>query len=316
MLKPVRDAPLRSRLICLGLLIVLIFSSLVFFSMAKGDSCDHCSHPLATSPSDIWPTATRDMENPSSRGNIPPLARARWAALHQQHLTEASTFNGRVVFLGDSITEGWIRTGFSKRRKSLPQPECERIWQDAFGEWNPLNLGIGGDRVQDIGWRLQNGLLREPALQPAVFFLMIGTNDLGAGELPSVVVSEITTVLQQLHLGRPGAKILLQLVLPRGGDLGDWLTEGSFRRSHWWNHQWNNHYAGVTAVNKGLSTFAQTNSWVNILDCSDRFIKRTDQSEPMEYLDPSLMYDLLHLTPLGYQQWAECLKPVLKQLAS
>ena len=93
--------------------------------------------------------------------------------------------------------------------------------------------GTGGDRAQDLGWRLQHGLLPE-ALHPPVFVVMIGTNDLGSGEqwevvlapsvpqvrhLPSpllpllhtgeqweVAAAEVQLVLEQLHAARPQAR--------------------------------------------------------------------------------------------------------------
>ena len=121
-------------------------------------------------------------------------------ALHKQHIGEATraTAVNRVAFLGDSITEGWWRSGFSGRVPSVAQPQCASIWKAHFGRWSPLNLAIGGDRAQDLGWRLQHGLL-PPNLQPKVFFVMIGTNDLGSGEEHEVVSSEVQLVLEQLH---------------------------------------------------------------------------------------------------------------------
>src|SRR5690349_14617001 len=46
----------------------------------------------------------------------------------------------QVVFDGDSITDGWRGGG-------------KKVWDKEFGKYNPLNLGIGGDRTQHLLWR-------------------------------------------------------------------------------------------------------------------------------------------------------------------
>jgi lysophospholipase L1-like esterase len=77
-------------------------------------------------------------------------------------------------------------------------------------------------------------------------------------------------------------------------------------------------------VNAKLQALASRHSWLRYVDCADALIahayspaSQLAQSEaavsppppPMRYLPPHLMYDLLHLTPEGYQLWAACLGP-------
>lgn len=265
----------------------------------------------------------------------------------------------KVAFLGDSITEGWIRTGFSARRDSLPQPECERIWRQAFGRWSPLNFGIGGDRVQDIGWRIQPGreslLTKSPNFDPLVWVLLLGTNDLGSGEMPQVVTAEIAVVVAQLHAARPDAQILLHAILPRGGDEGDYRDHARFHRSNWWVEGWNNHFSSIKRVNAELRELAGSRSWLHYCDCGERFLRAvkspasqvypktpsapfpaaatktiaqslqtgvltpgghspgTEVDENL-YIEQRLMYDLLHLSPDGYREWAACLLPAIQRL--
>ena len=170
-----------------------------------------CTAALMSDPSGRWP---------APRDDLPADALKRWHKLHERHLAEAeSAGDSRLVFLGDSITEGWLRTGFSTRKESEPQPACEVIWNRSFGRWRPMNFGIGGDRAQDLGWRLQHGLL-PPLLEPDVFVVLIGTNDIGKGETKEVALTEVLTVVRQLHAARPRATVLLLGLLPRGGDSG------------------------------------------------------------------------------------------------
>jgi len=206
--------------------------------------------------------------------------------------------------------------------------------------WAPLNLGIGGDRVQDLGWRLQHRLLAPSSARlgaGTLIVVLIGTNDLGAGEDPQVVASELHTVLLQLRRLQPDAHLLLHALLPRGGDHG-YGTSG-FHRSHWWEPgAINAHYDAIERVNAALHSFARAHrEFSHFIDCGERFVRRvalpTDQLEGREvlevptgggggsgrnadsrYLDSHLMYDLLHLSPAGYEAWAACLVPEVARL--
>lgn len=234
-----------------------------------------CDHPLITDTAGKWPPP---------RIELPSVPLARWRKLHDQHVlaAERDGQRARVVFLGDSITEGWIRTGLSARGPSIAQPRCQAIWESAFGRWAPINFGVGGDRIQDLGWRLQHGILPD-VLKPKVFVLMIGTNDLGNGEPPEVALAELRLLVAQLHAARPEARLLLHHVFPRGGDEGVPRTEG-FHRSGWWSPQWNNHHAGVGVVNRGIEALAAKEEWIDAVNCNQRFLART--VDPTQQLPP------------------------------
>jgi len=70
---------------------------------------------------------------------------AGFIATHERFLGTAKEGKAQIVFLGDSITEGWRRS--------------KDIWDKAFGADTPANFGIGGDRTQHVLWRIQNGEL-------------------------------------------------------------------------------------------------------------------------------------------------------------
>src|SRR5438552_14405733 len=52
----------------------------------------------------------------------------------------------QVVFIGDSITQGW-------------EGEGKEVWAKYYAHRNAVNLGIGGDRTQHVLWRFDNGNL-------------------------------------------------------------------------------------------------------------------------------------------------------------
>jgi hypothetical protein len=84
-------------------------------------------------------------------------ARARFEEIN----TAVKTQPHRVLFLGDSLTEGFDH----------------EVWEQHMAPRGALNAGIGGDRTDHLRWRLEHGNLDGPPPQGVV--LLIGTNDLG-----------------------------------------------------------------------------------------------------------------------------------------
>src|SRR6476661_1757242 len=76
---------------------------------------------------------------------------------------EQSNGAGDVIFLGDSITHGW---------------EGQKAWQEYFGSFKPVNLGIGGDQTGHVLWRITEGHEID-RLNPKAAVIMIGTNNIG-----------------------------------------------------------------------------------------------------------------------------------------
>src|SRR4051812_5162471 len=85
-----------------------------------------------------------DLEHPPP-ATVTPAIKDR--PRHDAFLLDIKKDSNDLVFIGDSITDGW-RGGGGKK-----------VWDEAFGPLKPLNLGIGGDRTQHVLWRLQNGEL-------------------------------------------------------------------------------------------------------------------------------------------------------------
>ena len=110
----------------------------------------------------------------------------------------------RLVFIGDSITEGW-------------QTE---IFEQFYGHRLALNLGVGGDATQGLLWRIDRG--HWPAsLRPQSIVVLIGTNNLGAGASAENVAQGIFQIVTRLHQLSPRSRILLLGILPRGATAQD-----------------------------------------------------------------------------------------------
>jgi lysophospholipase L1-like esterase len=131
----------------------------------------------------------------------PWMSVARWNRMFadQAVLAEESARNGGVdvMFVGDSITEGW------------PKP----IWDASFGRFRPANFGIGGDHTGNLLWRLRDS--RIAGLRPKVVVVLIGVNNFGhCNETPAQVFSGIEAVVATLRSQYPAARVLLNAVLP------------------------------------------------------------------------------------------------------
>ena len=99
-----------------------------------------------------------------------------------------------VVFLGDSITQGW-GGGLGA----------------AFPGVKVANRGISGDTTRGILLRLQEDVL---ALDPAAVVLLAGTNDLEEGATPEVIAGNLELILADLERHDARLPIVLCQVFP------------------------------------------------------------------------------------------------------
>src|SRR5262245_13544649 len=113
---------------------------------------------------------------------------------------EQSKGAGDVVFLGDSITHGW---------------EGQRAWQEHFGSFNPVNLGIGGDQTGHVLWRIIDGHEIDN-LKPKAAVIMIGPNNTGVHSAEQIA-GGIKAIVEELKKQKPDIKVLVLGVFPRGG---------------------------------------------------------------------------------------------------
>jgi lysophospholipase L1-like esterase len=124
---------------------------------------------------------------------------ADWTQRHENFLKRAKEGKLDLLFLGDSITEGWGNNA---------------VWQKTYAPLNAANFGIGGDTTENVLWRILNGEI--DGISPKVAVLMIGTNNFGLeGHQPPDVAKGITTIVQTLRKKLPATKILLLGIFPR-----------------------------------------------------------------------------------------------------
>jgi lysophospholipase L1-like esterase len=107
----------------------------------------------------------------------------------------------QVLFIGDSITQGW-------------EGEGKEVWAKYYAPRNAVNLGIGGDRTQHVLWRLDNGNL--DGLSPKAAVVMIGTNNSnGEDNTPGQIAEGVAAIVKKLREKLPQTKVVLLAIFPR-----------------------------------------------------------------------------------------------------
>lgn len=119
---------------------------------------------------------------------------------HKAINERAKQGNVDLLFIGDSITQGWEGAG-------------KEVWKARYEPRKAMNAGIGGDRTQHVLWRLENGNI--DGLKPKAAVLMIGTNNMGANSAEDIAAG-IKAVIKKLRTSLPETKLLVLAVFPRG----------------------------------------------------------------------------------------------------
>ncbi len=196
-----------------------------------------------------------------------------WQDRHSTFNTNVAALGAKsqVIFIGDSITQGW-------------EGEGKEVWAKYYAARHALNLGIGGDRTQHVLWRLDNGNLT--GLSPKAAVVMIGTNNSnGEDNSPEQIVAGVRAIVDTLRAKLPGTKVLLVAIFPRSENF-------SVQRGK------------LAQINQALRRTADEQN-VFWLDFGHRFLN-DDGTMPKE-----LMPDYLHLSKRGYEIWAAAMESKL-----
>jgi lysophospholipase L1-like esterase len=119
-------------------------------------------------------------------------------SMHRNFVDRAKKGDIELIFLGDSITQGW---------------HGNDVWKKYYGSRHAVNFGIGGDRTQHVLWRLQHGEV--DGIRPKLVVLMIGTNNSGANSAAEISAG-IKAIIDELRKRLPASKVLVLGIFPRG----------------------------------------------------------------------------------------------------
>jgi len=136
---------------------------------------------------------------------VPVPRDANWMKRHDQINSRVKEGQVDLLFIGDSITQGWEGAG-------------AKVWKEFYEKRNARNLGIGGDRTQHVLWRLDNGNI--DGIKPKLAVIMIGTNNSGSNTSDEIAAGN-EAIVKKLREKLPDMKILVLGIFPRGADNND-----------------------------------------------------------------------------------------------
>jgi len=167
-----------------------------------------------------------------------PEFRARWAG-------EAEQDKGAVVFLGDSITQGW-----GKDFKGL------------FPGMKLANRGIGGDTTRGMLVRLDD----VTEVDPAAVVILMGTNDIEVGIEPEDIATNYGLILDALEKHDPDMPVVVCRVFPSS-------AEKDRPRDM------------IEQVNKSFAAIAKEHPQVTVLDTWALFAAEDGDADPLWFKD-------------------------------
>ncbi len=122
-----------------------------------------------------------------------------WLKLHEAHVKIVEENKGPidVLLVGDSITIQW-----------------GEAWKKHFPKLTAVNIGIGGDKTQNVLWRLDHG--GAEGLQPRAIVLMIGNNNMFFTPETGIEAAAlgVQMCVKNLRAKFPEAAIFVSKILP------------------------------------------------------------------------------------------------------
>ncbi len=205
-----------------------------------------------------------------------------WQNRHAKKLEEIKgpKSNTQLIFIGNSIINDLESSG------------NKEIWEKFFGKYNPLNLGFGGDRTENVLWRITHGEIE--GLHPKIAVILIGTNNTDAEHYPTTntgaeVAEGIIAICDVVRLKLSQTKILILKIFPFGED------PNNKRRAD------NNEASRIASkIADGKNIF--------YADLNDNFLN------PDKTIDTSIMPDYLHPSVAGDWIWAKSLYPIIESI--
>ena len=203
-----------------------------------------------------------------------------WRLRHAERVAEVKSHADQLdlLFVGDSITGGWRDIGLA-------------VWEKEFAQRQAGNIGIAGSQTQHLLWQLENGAI--DGIHPRVVVLMIGVNHLLASPSHQTadIARGIATVVAKLRQKLPHSKMLLLGTFPkdRSANSPDRLK--------------------LQELNALLATLDEGDA-IRFFDLTSTFLG-ADGS-----LSAEVSPDGVHLSPMGYQMWADALTPRIREMTA
>jgi len=169
-----------------------------------------------------------------------------WNQRRSTFADNAQANHGAVVFLGDSITQGWGDD-----------------FRGDFGKLKVANRGISGDTTRGMLIRLEQDVLN---LDPAAVVMLMGTNDLEEDAKANTIAGNVELILKRLQQHNAEMPIVLCLVMPS--------SESKDRSAE-----------QIKELNQRLAEAVRGNEQVTLVDTWTLFANEQGDAKPEEFPD-------------------------------
>ncbi len=217
---------------------------------------------------------------------------------HEEKVKAVKAGNYDLVLIGDSITH---TIGDMNDGKYAPN---QAVWKRHFERRHAINLGMNGQRTEEILWNLLNGQL-EFAKSPKVVMLLIGTNNaddrnFAHTHTPEQIFAGTKAIVELIRQRHPDTKILVLRIFPRGGDAEKGVSPPAFNSSA----------KCIETCRRAGELTAQLADGRHVfwLDVNHVFLR------PDGTINTDLIWDLLHPSPAGTEAWVQAVEPTLAKL--
>jgi platelet-activating factor acetylhydrolase IB subunit beta/gamma len=211
----------------------------------------------------------------------------RYLDLHAKVVARMQQADTRpdILLLGDSITQHW-------GDDVVDNTPWRSAWKTRLGKRSAINAGIGGDRIENVLWRIEHGALTGSS--PRVVVLLIGVNNtplMANGVPPQAVAEGIRLATLRIRELSPDSQVVVVQILPFGKPQD--ANPGHAR-----------------AINGALVAMRlDQDTHIHVLDASSAMLT-TDGTVKPGILAP----DNLHLAEAGYDAYAAQLQPLVDRL--
>jgi platelet-activating factor acetylhydrolase IB subunit beta/gamma len=197
-----------------------------------------------------------------------------WLKIHEGLVKTVQANPGPVdvLLVGDSITIQW---GAS--------------WAKQFPDRKAVNIGIGGDKTQNVLWRLDHGGV--DGLKPKAIVLMIGNNNMFFTPETGVAAAAmgVEACARNLREKFPDAELIVAKILPCHAPK-------------------NRFYEDILLTNAEIDKLnLGADPKIRVLDLTADFLNPDGTIKQALYTP-----DNIHLSPEGYAAYAARLKPLLE----
>jgi len=212
-----------------------------------------------------------------------------------------------VVFLGDAAVEELNGRWLGMEREDLKG--IKKYFTNSFsvaggGEVNGLALGIAGDTISNLRWRVKHGELTT-SLNPTIWWILIGSNDLGRGQCAEeAVLVGILQLAHEISIQKPESVVVINSILPRHTPI---KLKHQKKPIDLWPY--------IEAVNSQLQSFCTKNEKSFFyFDAHELFVtEEVRKGHKKLVVKKDLMDESSHLTLAGHKVWGKAMLSVVTE---